>query len=50
MGDGEAGSIMGKENGVHSYAQVQLDTCQFAYDYKDDLQLSSHRGGHKIER
>ncbi len=39
MGDGEAGSALGGESKAHSYAQVRLYTCWFAYDYKDDLQL-----------
>jgi hypothetical protein len=50
MGNGEVGNTMGGESKVHSYMQIQLDTRQFAYDYKDDLQLSNHRRGHKLER
>jgi hypothetical protein len=37
MGDGEARSAVGGESKAHSYVQVQLNTCQFAYDYGDDL-------------
>ncbi len=50
MGDGEAGSVVGGESKTHSCAQVQLDTCQLACDYKDDLWLLNHKRGHKLER
>ncbi len=40
MGDFEVINVVSEENKVHSYAQVWLDTCWFAYDYEDDLQLS----------
>lgn len=50
MGDGQAGSALGRKSWVHSYTQVWLDTCWFAYDYRDDLQLQSYKRGHNIEK